>query len=207
MNTTRALAPAWQRKATVVLASALVSLGAFATTTQTWLHVQLPQGGVQTPDLSVAGSDAATAVTALALVGVAAALAASIAGRVARVVTALLLGLAGAGIAWTCLRILAEPAAAASGAIGKATGMIGGAASITLTPWPALAAVAGVLMVLCAVWIVAAGRRWPATRKYGAAAKARAQGRQADGSPADRSGPVDEIDSWDQLSRGNDPTD
>lgn len=207
MNTARALTPAWRRKSTVVLAAVLVSLAAFGTTTQTWLHVHLPQGGVQTPDLSVAGSDAATSVTALALVGLAAALAVSIAGRVARAVIAVLLGLAGTGIAWTCLRILAEPAAAASAAIGKATGMIGGAASVTLTPWPALAAAAGVLMVLCAVWIVAAGRHWPAARKYGGAGRAKVQGRKADGSPADRSGPVDEIDSWDQLSRGNDPTD
>jgi uncharacterized membrane protein (TIGR02234 family) len=191
----------------VVLAAVLVSLGAFATTTQTWLNVKLPQGGVQTPDLGVAGSDAATSVTALALVGLAAALAASIAGRVARTVTAVLLALAGAGIAWNCLRILAEPASAASAAIGKATGMIGGDSSVALTPWPALAAAAGALMLLCAVWIVAAGRHWTAARRYGAATRGGIQGRKADGSPADRSGPVDEIDSWDQLTRGNDPTD
>ncbi|MFD1213312.1 Trp biosynthesis-associated membrane protein [Arthrobacter sp. GCM10027362] len=199
--------PAWRRKGTVVLAAVLVSLGAFATTTQTWLTVKLPQGGVQTPDLSVAGSDAATSVTAFALVGLAAALASSIAGPVARAVTAGLLALAGAGFGWTSAAMLADPASAASAAIGKATGMIGGDAAIRLTVFPSLAAAAGVLMVLCAVWIVAAGRHWPAARKYGAASRAVVQGRKADGSPADRSGPVDEIDSWDQLTRGNDPTD
>ncbi|NKX56023.1 Trp biosynthesis-associated membrane protein [Arthrobacter mobilis] len=200
-------APAWRRKGTVVLASVLVPLAAFATTTQTWLYVRLPQGGVQTPDLSVAGSDAATSVTAFALVGVAAALASSIAGRVARVVTAVLLALAGLGIAWTSAGMLADPAAAASAAVGKATGMTGGDAAIELTVFPSLAAVAGVLMMLCGAWILAAGRYWPAARKYGASPRAGTGPRKADGSPADRTGPVDEIDSWDQLSRGKDPTD
>ncbi|NKX49491.1 Trp biosynthesis-associated membrane protein [Arthrobacter deserti] len=205
MNTARPAVPAWRRKGTVVLAAALASLGAFAATTRTWLNVALPQGGVQTPDLSVAGSDAATSVTAFALVGLAAALASSIAGPVARAVTAALLALAGAGIAWTSAAMLADPASAASAAIGKATGMVGGDADVRLTAFPALAAAAGVLMVLCAAWILAAGRHWAAARKYGA--PARTGPRRADGSPPDRSGPVDEIDSWDQLSRGNDPTD
>jgi uncharacterized membrane protein (TIGR02234 family) len=190
----------------VVLAAVLVSLGAFASTTQTWLTVTLPQGGVQTPDLNVAGSDAATSVTAFALVGLAAALAGSIAGPVARVVTAVLLALAGAGIAVTSISILVDPDTAASAAIGKATGMIGGEAGIRLSAFPWLAAAAGMLMLLCAAWMVAAGRRWTTARRYGTASRG-IRARKADGSPADRSGPVDEIDSWDQLTRGNDPTD
>jgi hypothetical protein len=68
--------------------------------------------------------------------------------------------------------------------------------------FPVLALVAGLLMATCAVWLVLAGRRWQASRKYTSATA-----RQADGSPSDRGGPVDEIDSWDQLSRGTDPTD
>ncbi|WP_043847477.1 Trp biosynthesis-associated membrane protein, partial [Crystallibacter crystallopoietes] len=68
----------WARKGTVVLAAIAASLAAFGTTTQTWLNVRLPQGDVQTPDIAVPGSEAAVAVTALALVGLAAALAASI---------------------------------------------------------------------------------------------------------------------------------
>ncbi|WP_139003671.1 Trp biosynthesis-associated membrane protein [Arthrobacter crystallopoietes] len=192
----------WQRKSTVVMASILASLAAFGATTQTWLNVRLPQSTVQTPDLSVAGSEAAIAVTALALVGLAAALAASIAGRIARIVIAVLLALAGAGIALSSYQVIADPAAAASTAIGEATGQVGQAAEISSTMFPVLALVAGLLMAACAVWLVLAGRRWQANRKYTSATA-----RQADGSPSDRGGPVDEIDSWDQLSRGTDPTD
>jgi uncharacterized membrane protein (TIGR02234 family) len=191
-----------QRKSTVVMGSILASLAAFGATTQTWLNVRLPQSTVQTPDIDVAGSEAAIAVTALALVGLAAALAASIAGRIARIVIAVLLALAGAGIALSSYQVIADPAAAASNAIGEATGQVGQVAEITSTVFPVLALAAGLLMAACAVWLVLAGRRWQASRKYSSATT-----RQADGSPSDRGGPVDEIDSWDQLSRGTDPTD
>ncbi len=192
----------WQRKGMVVLAAVAVALAAFGTTTQTWLTAHLPGTRVQTPDVSVAGSDAATAVTALALVALAAALAASIAGRIARIVIAVLLAAAGIGIAAASLAVIANPAAAASAAIGEATGQIGGEADVVVTVFPYLAAVAGILLVATAIWLVLAGRSWAASKKYVPAAE-----RQADGMPSDRAGSVDEIDSWDQLSRGEDPTD
>ena len=200
----RATGPAsrWARKGTVVLAAIAASLAAFGTTTQTWLHVRLPQGDVQTPDIAVVGSEAAVAVTALALVGLAAALAASIAGRVARIVAAALLALSGAGIAIACAAVLADPYAAASSSIGEATGQVGQDAAVGATAFPALGLACGVLMAAAAVWLIVAGRHWRTSRKYSAAAGPR----KADGSPSDR-GTVDEIDSWDQLSRGTDPTD
>jgi uncharacterized membrane protein (TIGR02234 family) len=179
-----------------------VALAAFGTTTQTWLTAHLPGTRVQTPDVSVAGSDAATAVTALALVALAAALAASIAGRIARIVIAVLLAAAGVGISAASLAVIANPAAAASAAIGEATGQIGGEAAVVVTVFPYVAAVAGILLVATAIWLVLAGRSWAASKKYVPAAE-----RQADGMPSDRAGSVDEIDSWDQLSRGEDPTD
>jgi uncharacterized membrane protein (TIGR02234 family) len=192
----------WRRKAVVVLAAIAVSLAAFGTTTQTWLNVRLPQGNVQTPDLAVPGSDAAVAVTALALVGLAAALAATIAGRIARIITAVLLGLAGAGVASACAMVLADPYAAASSKIGEATGQVGQDAAVTATAFPVLGLACGVLMAAVAIWLAVAGRHWMTSRKYSAATGPR----QADGSPSDRVA-ADEIDSWDQLSRGTDPTD
>ena len=185
----------WRRKAIVVLAAIAASLAAFGTTTQTWLNVRLPEGNVQTPDLAVPGSEAAVAVTALALVGLAAALAATLAGRVARIITAVLRGLAGA-------MVLADPYAAASSKIGEATGQVGQDAAVTVTVFPALGLACGLLMVVVAVWLAVAGRHWTTSRKYSGATGPR----QADGSPPDR-GAVDEIDSWDQLTRGTDPTD
>jgi hypothetical protein len=61
--------------------------------------------------------------------------------------------------------------------------------------------VAGALLGLSALLIIPAGRYWKSRTKYDTAAT----GTQAAGSAAP-AGPADEIDSWDRLSRGDDPT-
>lgn len=159
------------RRGIVVLGIVVLALLAFGATTQTWLTVRLPQEAVQTPDLTVAGSDAATPVTAFALVALAAALAVSIAGRTARWVIAVLLVLSGAGIALSSLSVALDPATAAEPAIGTAigvSGLAGADASATIMPW--LAVVAGVLLVPAAAWVVLAGRTWGVNRRYDAGA-------------------------------------
>lgn len=191
--------PALRRKGVVVLATVIAALAAFGSTTQTWLSVTLPQTAVQTPSIQVPGSDAATAVTAFALVGLAAALAASIAARVARWIIAVILTVAGAGIVFSSVAVATDPAASAAPAIGEALGVTsqeGVAVSATAMPW--LAALAGLLLVLCAAWLLIAGRGWRTARRY---EKSAGRNRTA---KADAN--ADEIDSWDSLSRGEDPT-
>jgi hypothetical protein len=134
-------------------------------------------------------------------VALAAALAVSIAGRTARWIIAGILLLAGAGIALASIRIALDPAAAAAPAIGEAIGISGGAAveaSATAMPW--LAALAGLLLAAAAAWLTAAGRRWEKTRRYETASAAPAP------APAGSSAHADDIDSWDQLTQGEDPT-
>ena len=115
----------WQRKGTVIMAAVLFGIAAFATTTRTWLNVQLPRTAVQTPDLAVAGSDAATAVTAFAVVAITAGLAASIAGPVARWIVSGILLVSGVGVAAASYTVINDPAQGAAGAIGQAIGEIG----------------------------------------------------------------------------------
>ncbi|MHA7277157.1 Trp biosynthesis-associated membrane protein [Arthrobacter sp. HLT1-21] len=191
---------AWQRKGTVILATVLFSLAAFASTTRTWLTVVLPQDAVQTPDLQIPGSDAATAVTAFALVALAAALAVSIAGRIARVLVVAILLIAGVGIVWNSIRVVADPAGAAAPAIGEAIGVsTGSGAELVLTAFPWLAAAAGVLLTGTAVWMLIAGRSWNRSTRY---EKVAAENPTARTTTAHS----DEIDSWDQLTKGKDPT-
>lgn len=143
------------RRGTVVLAIVVLALLAFGSTTQTWLSVRLPQEAVQTPDLSIPGSDAATPVTAFALVALAAALAVSIAGRVARWIIAVILVLSGVGIIFSSAAVALDPATAAEPAIGTAIGVSGSAGAVaTASAMPWLAAGAGVLLVLAAAWVV-----------------------------------------------------
>lgn len=249
------------RRGIVVMGIVVFALLAFGSTTQTWLTVRLPQDAVQTPDLTIAGSDASTPVTAFALVALAAALAASIAGRVARWIIAVILILSGVGIALSSASVALDPAAAAEPSIGAAigvSGLAGAAATASAMPW--LAVVAGVLLVLAAAWVVLAGRSWGVNKRYDAGALRAvrpASGGTRVGAPVPSTGDVapgvvpgdagaslrdaaatgvggngdaadtlrgdtgtaapstgrsranahaDEIDSWDELSRGNDPT-
>ncbi len=202
----RPAVPRWARKSTLVLVIAALALAVFGTTTQTWLTVHLDPAqlgaAVASQDgLQVQGSKAATTVTALALVALAGGLAASIAGRVARwVITAIIL-LAAAGIVAAAAVVLTDPLSAAQGSIAAATGISGSSVQVDVTVFPVLAVIAGSLLGLCALAIVPAGRYWKSRTKYDAAAAVPAAG----GASAP-SAPTDEIDSWDRLSRGDDPT-
>lgn len=201
-RTKRGGAPVWARKGNIVLLIAVLALAAFGTTTQTWLFVhpdpsQLGQAAIGQDGLQVQGSKAATTVTALALVALAGGLAASIAGRVARWIITAIIVLASAGIVAAAATVVADPLAAAQGSIAAATGITGGSAQVGLTAFPALAVVAGLLLGLSALLVIPAGRHWKTRTKYDTAA---VRGGSAP------EGPTDEIDSWDRLSRGDDPT-
>jgi uncharacterized membrane protein (TIGR02234 family) len=205
VKSTSPAVPRWARKSTLVLVVAALALAVFGTTTQTWLTVhldptQLGQAVNSQDGLQVQGSKAATTVTALALVALAGGLAASIAGRIARwIITAIIL-LAAAGIVGAAVVVQADPLAAAQGSIAAATGISGSSVQVGVTAFPALAVVAGCLLGLAALAIVPAGRYWKARTKYDTAATGAGAGTAA------APGPADEIDSWDRLSRGDDPT-
>jgi uncharacterized membrane protein (TIGR02234 family) len=195
-------APAWARKSSLVLLIAVLALAVFGATTQTWMSVtvnpdQVGQAGAAQEALEVQGSKAATAVTALALVALAGGLAAAIAGRIARWIITAIIVLASAGIVAAAATVLADPLAAAQGSIAAATGVTGAKAQVVVTAFPTLAVVTGCLLALAALLIIPAGRYWKTRTKYDAPTAA--------GSTA-TAGPVDEIDSWDRLSRGDDPT-
>lgn len=195
MSTTGRPAPGrFTRRGIVVMGIVVLALLAFGSTTQTWLTVRLPQEAVQTPDLRVPGSDAATPVTAFALVALAAALAVSIAGRVARWVIAGILVLSGIGIAVSSASVALDPAAAAEPAIGAAIGVSGLAgADATASAMPWLAVTAGALLVLAAAWVVLAGQTWGVNRRYdaGASQAVRSEpGSLQPGAPAPSTGDV-----------------
>ncbi|MFF1830663.1 Trp biosynthesis-associated membrane protein [Paenarthrobacter sp. NPDC058040] len=188
--------PRWARKSTLVLGMVILAFAVFGATTQTWITVHLDPATASTPDLQVQGSKAATAVTALALVSLAGGLAASIAGRVARWIIAAIIALSAVGIILAAVTVMGNPLGAAQGSIAGATGVSGGQADVATTLFPLAAIVAAGLLGVGAVILPLAGRYWKSRTKYDKA------GSGASG----RTGPVDEIDSWDSLSRGEDPT-
>lgn len=192
--------PWYRRKSILVLAALLFAAIAFGASTQTWLNVSVSQGAIKASDIAIPGSKAATAVTALTLVAAAGALALSVSGRVGRIIAGGIILLAAVGVAATAISVLADPQAAADGPVGAQIGVTGIPvdASVTALVWVALAA--SILLLLTAVGVLAWGRKWSGSKKY-----RYQRGAGSDSAPATGE-PLDDIDSWDRLSRGDDPT-
>lgn len=204
--------------------------------TQTWFGVHLTDVASHVSTLAVPGSAAAPALTALSLAGLALTAALAIAGPIFRIVLALLGVLLGVSVLISAGTALADALRASSSAITTATGVAGEASvrrlvdAVDVEFWPWLALVGGALIVLASAAVVVSSRLWPgSSRKYqtrfagedgrdaatvlgvsdepesdDAEARALAED-EAAAEPAalDRD---TAIDSWDELSRGDDPT-
>lgn len=189
-------------KRNVMLLGLLGAVVALATSTRIWITVQPQMGNVKIPLIEVTGSDAATAVAALAVVALAGSLAAMIAGKVARYIIAVILLLVGAGIIASAVSVLVDPVAAASTKVGEATGLNAAGADYALSIWPYVAVLGGIILIINAAVLAVAGRHWAGSRKYARDAQAvRDQAAAPSGN-----GQIDEISGWDSLSRGDDPT-
>lgn len=182
-------------KLTLLLAGVALAGGAFLAWTQPWFEIALGDG----PVLSVAGDVAAGAVAALALTTLVLTAALSIAGPVFRVILGVLEAALGALIVLSGAIALGDPIGVSASQISAATGVSGDSAvtalvaAVSVTAWPAAAIVAGALLAVLGVAVVATAARWPGSgRKYSAVRL-----ESADGST---------IDDWDALSRGDDPT-
>ena len=175
---------------------------------QTWFAVTLVDGAAAAgaTTLEVGGATASPAIAALALAGLALAGALAIAGPLIRIVLGLLAAVLGGCLVLAASLSSAAPVASVSGAVAEATGVAGAdstaglIASITATTWPVVAIAGGVLVVLAGVLVVATGRAWSTSRRYGGGARVAAD-RTATAATSDRA-----VDDWDGLSRGDDPT-
>ncbi|WP_314145889.1 Trp biosynthesis-associated membrane protein [uncultured Leifsonia sp.] len=212
----------------LVVGSGLALLAA----TQTWFTVHLTDVANHVTTVTVAGSAAAPALTALALAGLALTAALAIAGPAFRVVLAVLGILLGASVVFSAVSAVTDPFRAASAAITSATGVAGQASVRKLVDeldtafWPWFAVAGGIVIVLASAAAIVTLRLWPGpSRKYqtrfqgedgrdpedaiaevsdAEEARAVAEGEaQAEPSALDRD---TAIDSWDELSRGDDPT-
>lgn len=199
-----------------IFASALV----LTASTQTWytLHLTASSGHVGT--LTVAGSDAAPAIAALSLAGVAFGAALALAGRILRYVLAVLGVVLGASIVGSTASAIGDPIGSGIAVVTKATGVAGDASVRAIvshadaTVWPALALTGGIALIVSAALVLATGHLWPvSSRRYGATTaepSAHHDGPEDDEnlSAADRRARARDaaIGDWDELSRGDDPT-
>jgi uncharacterized membrane protein (TIGR02234 family) len=197
--------------------------------TQTWSTLHLGAAANHSAPVTVQGSAAAPALTALALAGLALAAALAIAGPLVRIVLGVLGVIIGASVLLSALTAVTDPVQAAAPAVTAATGVAGHASVAHLVSrldtsiWPWFAVVGGALVVLCNLVVLVTSSRWPGPSKRYQAVRFEAAGQQhAEADAGDAAGedagdgtePGAEpasgrdaaIDSWDELSRGEDPT-
>lgn len=189
--------PGWAKPARVMLGSMAVSAAAFLTTLPTWIRAEVSTV-VATSTLDISGADAGPTVSALALVALVASVALRIAGPKLRKVLALLLVGVGVGLAVAAFGVHADPQAASMAQVSAMTGTNAPADSYEVTALPLLSAVFGVLVALAGVWAFVATSHWKTGRKYDRSAARAARVASAE--------ETDEIDAWDSLSEGKDPT-
>ena len=150
---------------------------------------------VDAKPVPVSGQGVAPALAPLGIVLLALAAALTIAGRVARILLGLVLVLLGALIVLLTLPNALDPAAGTRGAVSGATGVVGHVVAVAVgTPWPLIAAVAGVLAALAGAVVLVRSPGWPS-----------GGGRYRQAGPAERRR-TDPVDEWDALTAGADPT-
>ncbi|KAA9110585.1 Trp biosynthesis-associated membrane protein [Microbacterium rhizomatis] len=185
----------------VVVTIAAGALGVISST-QTWLVVTLADGADHTVD--VAGAAAIPVLAPLSLATLALGAALSIVGLVLRwvfgvltVVIAVALGIL------TATTVLATPVSAYATSVTSTTGITGTDAVAALvsstqaTAWPYVTLIVWVVLLAAGIMTLVTATRWRGSgRRY----------RTEGGGRAAASRPRDAIDSWDDLSRGSDPT-
>ncbi|GAA1527419.1 hypothetical protein HD600_002622 [Microbacterium ginsengiterrae] len=169
--------------------------------TQTWLTVTRADAG---EPILVPGADAVALLAPLSLAVLAVGAALALVGPVLRWVFAGLALLAGGLLVWWTAQILfSPPLGAVAPTVTETTGLAGDATvaemitSISATAWPAIALVGWAIQIVTAVFAIWTARGWKSGgRRF----------RTETGAHEEHEGPVDAIDSWDDLSRGTDPT-
>lgn len=188
-------------RSTAVVALLLAGAIGIISSTQTWLSVVRADAG---ESILVPGAGALPLLAPLSLAVLALGAALALVGRILRYVFAIIALLAGALLTWwTAEIVLTAPVSAVAATVTETTGLAGGTAvvdvidSITISVWPVLALIGWVLLIAASVFTLVTAEGWKSGgRRFrtDAAAHSAAEG------------PVDAIDSWDDLSRGTDPT-
>lgn len=181
-----------------VLASLIAAGVALLAATRTWITVPPPANGVALAPLAVSGTDASSAVLALTIVAVVCAVATTLVGRIAGLIVGALQLLVGVAIVALVFPVLSDPVAAAAASVGKKFGTESVAGEYVVSVWPWLAVLGGVLVALSSLGVLIGGRGWRTGRRYE---------RTSSGNAVVTQETMDDVDRWDALTRGDDPTD
>lgn len=208
------------RRTKYTLLASIVILAAvsLAAATQNWFSLSIVDASGDASVIDSSGTVAAPALTALTLASVALAGALSIAGRVLRVVLGVLQVLIGVSIALSAGGAIAEPVRVSGSLISTSTGIAGTesiaslVSSVEQTAWPVITFVVAVLMIVVGLGVIISSGRWPGSRSRRSSrfetASAAVAGGYGSGvvTTQTEDGEIDPVATWDEQSRGDDPT-
>lgn len=182
-----------RRAVGLVLVLALVTLAAGV---PVWLRTAGATALAGQVPVVVTGTQAAPAVSAAALVLLAAGAAIGLVGPVGRWVVVVVVIASGLLVAASSWAVIGDPGPVAASRVAEATGVSTLAAPVTLTAAPYAVVGLGLVLVILGAWLAATSRAWsrPSARHEAAG------GAVAATIDDDRS-------AWDALTRGNDPSD
>lgn len=183
-----------------VLVLLLGGVVALIGSTQTWVTATGFEAAHIT-NVQLSGQEASPVITAMSLVVVAAGAALSITRSIGRWLIGIVAILSSLAIGWTTINVLINPLDAAAQEIAETTGTTGMediAANIDVSLLPWLTVLGSLITLLGGIAALVVGSRWPVgkSKKY----------EINDHKQPDQHGQLDEIDTWDELSRGEDPT-
>lgn len=174
--------------------------GALISSTQTWASAE-----VASAPIASSGADALPLLQPLALAALALSLALALTGRVVRVILAAVALLIGAGITALAIPVASTaPVSAVESVVTEHTGIAGTESvaevigPIALTAWPWIGVASALVLAAGGILALVTAPRWRrAGHRYESAQPT---------SRAPEQGPLDAVDSWDDLTRGDDPT-
>ena len=187
------------RKPVVVLLAVAAGIVLLAAGRAEWITGTVD--GVAGPVRATAvGTDAAPGLAGLALVAMAAAVAATTSGKIARWICVIAIAAVGLGVIALCLRAVLDAPAVLGGVAATHAGSTGELEAVaSATGWPWVAVAAAVLLLVAAAGAAVGSRTWGALgAKY-----ERPTGEDAEvgGARGER------VDSdWDRVTRGDDPS-
>ncbi len=180
----------------MLLGGVLALIGA----TQTWVTAT-GFDAAHIHNVALSGQEASPVIPAMALVTVAAGAALSIARRIGRWIIGIVVVFAAITMGWATIIVIINPVGAVAQKIAETTGTTGVEEivpniEVSILPW--LTITGALIGAIGGLITLTLGSNWPVgkTKKYDVGEQQR----------RDHDGPLDEIDTWDELSRGEDPT-
>jgi uncharacterized membrane protein (TIGR02234 family) len=184
---------------------------------QTWFVLSVTFATENSEGLPVSGQIAAPGLSALGLSGFATTAALAISSIFIRRLLGVLLAVVGSFVAFTSIAAWSDPVSSSAAqltqliAISDLETLRTFVVSVSATAWPGIAATAGILLVPVGISIVFTASKWgTASRKFDRASQKSPD--QAHTDQQTRQHGVSEdssatnIDAWDSLSHGTDPT-